>query len=295
MIELVIPYYGDPALMRSTVESVLRQDDPDWRLLVVDDCQPGSEIRDWLEALGDPRVKYARNAKRLGISANFQRSLELSSAEHVTFLGCDDVLLRDYVRVVTRAWEQHSDVVAVQPGVRVVDRHGHTSRGVTDRVKSLIAPRPTRDVVLGGERLATSLLRGNWTYFPSISWRRDLVADRSFRPDLATVLDLDLLLSLVLDGGELLVLPDELFCYRRHRTSASAVAARTTERFAEEAQLCAEVAARCHVLGWRRAERAARLHVTSRLHAALLVPGALFARDGAAVRQLLRHASRVEH
>ena len=37
MIDLLLPFYGDPALMRQTVASVLAQECDDWRLVVVDD------------------------------------------------------------------------------------------------------------------------------------------------------------------------------------------------------------------------------------------------------------------
>jgi glycosyltransferase involved in cell wall biosynthesis len=291
VIQIVIPYYGDPGLMIRAITSVLEQSDADWQLLVVDDAYPGTEVREWLEALDHAQVRYVRNDRQLGVSGNFQRCLELAEAEHVTFLGCDDLMLPNYVAVTSRAFAEHPDVAGVQPSVKVVDAAGETSRSLTDRVKRLIAPHPDAALALSGERLAVSLLRGNWTYFPAICWRRELVAAHTFRQDLETVLDFDLLIDLVLDGHELLLLPDEAFCYRRHSTSASSLSARATTRFAEEARLYREVAVRCRERGWTSAERAARQRVTSRLHAALLVPGALRARDRVSARALLRHAT----
>jgi glycosyltransferase involved in cell wall biosynthesis len=289
-IDVMIPFYGEPDPLRDAVHSVLAQSDPNWRLTVVDDCYPDATAAAWVGNLGDPRVTYVRNAERLGVGGNFRRCLALASAQYVTFMGCDDLLAPDYVSAVSAAVRDRP-AAAVQPLVRVIDRAGATSRALTDVVKRRLAPR-SRDVrALSGEELATSLLHGNWAYFPSICWRRDFVSAHSFREDMETVLDFDLLLDLVLEDEELLVLPQELFSYRRHKESASARTARSAARFDEETRLFEEAARRCVERGWHRAALAARWHITSRLHAALLVPGTLARRDVPSASRLLRHAT----
>ena len=40
MLDVVMPFYGDPGLFRAAVESVLAQSDGDWRLVVIDDVYP---------------------------------------------------------------------------------------------------------------------------------------------------------------------------------------------------------------------------------------------------------------
>jgi hypothetical protein len=47
--------------MRTAVRSVLEQDDPRWRLTVVD--RPG--VPEWFAALGDDRVRYLRNERNV--------------------------------------------------------------------------------------------------------------------------------------------------------------------------------------------------------------------------------------
>jgi glycosyltransferase involved in cell wall biosynthesis len=290
VIDLMMPFFGDPGLLRDAVHSVLAQSSDDWRLTVVDDCYPDADAAAWVSALGHPNVTYVRNDERLGVGANFRRCLALASAPYVTFMGCDDLLDAEYVAIVSDAVRSHGAVAAVQPGVRVIDEDGTPSRGLTDRVKRRLAPRSAEIQVLFGEELATSLLHGNWAYFPSICWRTEFVKAHSFREDMETVLDFDLLLDLVLEGQELLLVPQDVFSYRRHRRSASSATARSTARFEEESRLFAETARRCADRGWDRATRAARTHLTSRLHAAILVPGALARRDRASARRLVRHA-----
>jgi len=291
VIDVLLPFYGDPQQLREAVNSVLAQTSPHWRLIVVDDCFPGERVQSWLEGLDDPRVVYRRNARNLGVNRNFQHCLELAEAEHVTFLGGDDVMLPRYVELVSAAAET-SGAAMVQPRVRVIDHDGRSVGTLTDRVKSVLLPRGEGDRTMGGERLAARLLTGNWAYFPAICWRRDLALSHGFRPGLDLVLDLRLILDLVADGHEFLLLEEELFAYRRHRDSASSQAALNTARFTEERAFFTEAAEEFRAMGWPRAARAARLHATSRLHAAALVPGAVRQRDRGAVNALMRHVCR---
>lgn len=294
MIDVLLPFYGDPELLRQAVDSVLAQSSPDWRLHVIDDRYPDPGAAAWVAEIDDPRVSFERNERNLGVSANFAHCLATASADHVVFMGCDDVMEPDYVAEVSAAIERHPEAAVIMPRVRVIDENGTPARTAADRVKAVLTPRRSADgsdAVLGGEALATSLMHGDWLYFPAITWRRKLIADTSFRPDMETVLDLALLMDLVLGDHRFVILDAEAFSYRRHAASASSVTARTTHRFDEEALLFSEVAAACRRRGWKRAARAARLHASSRLHAAVLLPSAVRSRDRATTRALLRHAT----
>lgn len=289
----MVPYWGDPGYLRATVRSVLAQSDPEWRLTVVDDANPDPWAGDWLASLADDRITYRRNPTNQGISVTFRQCVDLATAELVAVPGSDDLLLPDYVRVVKEAHRRFPGADIIQPGVRVIDEDGRPSRPLADVVKQrLVRPRGHGAFVLSGERLATSLLHGDWLYWPSLVFRREAVQRTPFRPGLPIILDLALVLDMVLDGSELVVEPVECFAYRRHTASLSSVKLLDGSRFAGEREYF-ELAARLMAgKGWSRASRAARLHATSRLYAATLLPTALRSRDRSAVAALLRHAVR---
>ena len=144
--------------------------------------------------------------------------------------------------------------------------------------------------MLGGEELATSLLRGNWLYWPSLVFTREALQRVRFRADLPTILDLALVLDLVAGGSRLVVDPAVCFSYRRHEQSASSQGLHTGDRFAEDRDYFAEAARRMHDLGWERAARAARRRWVSRLHALALAPAALRRRSPTQLRAVVRHA-----
>jgi glycosyltransferase involved in cell wall biosynthesis len=290
VIDVLLPFYGDPEMMRLAVRSVLDQDTTGWRLVIVDDCYPDVATSDWLASLQRPDVVYVRNEKTLGVNGNFRRALSLATAEHVVFMGCDDLLEPGYIAAVQGTLAQHPDAAIVCPGVQVIDEAGQAVEPLVDRVKRFL--RPDGHATLAGEDALVSLMSGNWTYFPSLCWRRDVINEIDFRPEYGVVLDLGLLVDVLVAGGELVVIPDRLFRYRRHAGSESATKTVVGARFEEERHYFGVIATELERSGLRRAARAARGHVTSRLHAAALLPVAARNRDRAALGRLLRHATR---
>jgi glycosyltransferase involved in cell wall biosynthesis len=286
---ILLPFYGRPDHLRIAVESVLAQTEPDWRLTVVDDRYPDEEPGRWVAGLGDPRIEYLRNDVNLGVSRNYLRCVDLMTGEHSMLFGCDDVMLPGFVARVSELLEAHPDASIVQPGAQVIDADGRRFHPLGDRIKDLLRPGGRGARVLRGEPLAASLLRGNWTYFPSLVWRVSELRRHGFDPDLDVVQDLGMLLDIVADGGTFVLDDRVVFQYRRHRTSVSSATAVDGTRFAQERELFARQQRRFGALGWRRAVRAARRHWSSRLNALTQLPAAVRAGGGSA-RSLLGHA-----
>lgn len=287
----MIPFYGDQQRLRETVMSVIQQTSPNWRLFVVDDDLRHRDLPSWLTGLADERVTYIRNETNLGANQNFQRCVELATASRMTILGSDDLLDVNYVEVIETASRQYPDATMIQPGVRIIDESGRNILPLADRVKSLLSRRWSKNGELhDGDRLAASLLHGDWLYFPSIAWQTEQLKAVGFRPGTDVVMDVEVILELLARGGNLLLEPTVCFRYRRHLTSESSWRALEGSRFAEEARLFSEAAIRFDRLGWPRAARAARWHITSRLHALTLIPSAFMTGRPRIVPLLLRHA-----
>lgn len=290
-LDILVPYWGDPELMRLTVESVLAQTSADWRLTVVDDAYPDPQISQWLAAMNDPRIRVVRRETNGGVTAAFRDCLALATQHLVVFLGCDDLLLPAYVEVVLATHHGFPEAAMIQPGVRVVDADGAAAWGLADAVKQrLLRPTVTEPTLLRGEALAASLLRGNWLYWPSLALSRRAVEEVGFRDALPIVLDLALEIDLVCRGDSLVVHPEVCFVYRRHGSSASSTTLLDGRRFADDRAYFALAAAQMRDQGWPRAERAARRRLTSRAHAVTLLPQAFRRRRWPAVRELGRHA-----
>lgn len=292
VLGIYIPFWGDLAYLRTAVESIRAQTSTQWQLTVVNDAHPDTAVDDYFAGLAsDPRIRYIRNEKNCGITENFRRCVQMATEPRLVVMGCDDYMLPDYVRTVLHAHRMAPFVGIIQPGVQVVDEHGSPSVTLADSVKQkMLRPRTPPAKTLHGDRLTAGLMHGNWLYWPSLAFRRDAIQVHDFRDDFSVIQDLALILDLVLDGEDLLVLPDVVFCYRRHSSSASSLELVDGSRFEGERRFFRLAAKLAGDKGWKRTRRAAVLHLTSRAHALVLVCGAVRSRRFRAVRVLLRHA-----
>lgn len=288
-VDVLFPYYGDVTLMKIAVRSVLRQSNPDFKLIVMDDGYPDPEIPGWFQSLADDRVIYERNEHNLGANANYRKCVGKVTNELVVMMGADDIMLPNYLEWLVASAGEHPEASIFQPGVVVIDEHGASAHWLVDSVKGIYRPHGHGVRLLSGEGLAVSLLRGAWMYFPSLGWRADAIKGIGFREGYDVVQDLCLTLDVAMNGGSLL-LDDELaFMYRRFSGSDSSVRALSGSRFAEERKFFLTMATEMDAKGWHRAARTARLHISSRLHAGTLLPRALKSHNTEGIRNLGRH------
>ncbi len=295
-LDILLPYYGDPALMQMAVRSARAQADPDWRLVVVDDGYPDENVPAWFENLDDERVTYRRNERNLGANGNYRRCLEFIENDFAVVMGADDVMLPNYVGTVKALCAANPTAGIIQPGVELIDEEGAVYRNLVDEAKQRVyAPRIQQSRVLEGEELAVSLLRGNWLYFPALTWSTKALRKHGFRDGLHVVQDLALVMDLLLDGEKLVADNTVCFQYRRHRASDSSVKAMNGARFIEERTYFLDIARELDDHGWTRAAKAARNHVSSRLHALTMLPKAVRHKHKDGVQNLLRHAFTPAH
>lgn len=260
-IDIMLPYWGKFELLKETVDSVLAQDSDDWHLTIVDDHYTSTEAFDYYTKLDDPRITYIRHEQNIGITRNFNFCIEQTTAEFCVLLGCDDRLLPNYV---STALAHVGDADFYQPYVDVIDTDGKSYLPLGDRVKRLLQPR--KSGVYSGEKLATSLCHGNWLYFPSIMWRTTTLKKYPFNEAYAIVEDVDVELSMILDGAKLYFDRSTTFQYRRFAESLSSrEKGKNGVRTKEEDALYSLFSKKFAQKSWRQAARAAKLRFTVRL------------------------------
>lgn len=276
-LDIVIPFWGEPALLYDTVRSVRAQQDGDWRLVVIDDCYPDASVPAFFARLDDPRISYVRNEVNLGITENYREAIRRAESEFLTILGCDDLLLPNYVDVVARTIAAVPDADVIQPGVQVIDQHDKVVRPLVDQVKQrVLAPHRGHGVaVLSAEQMATSLIRGDWLYWPSLTFRVETLRRIDFRDGLPIIQDLALLMDIAFDGGTLAYNPELAFAYRRHGGSASQKTLLDGRRFRDERTYYRQARELARAKGWNRTATTAALRVMSRLHAVAELPGVM--------------------
>lgn len=279
MIDVLFPYYGDVAMMKKAVDSILSQTYTNWRLMAFDDGYPSEMpekffrgiIKEDTDTHGTQRIFYEKNKKNLGANGNYKKALSKATAEYYVMMGADDLMHPDFLQKFIDSLMKVGDIDIYQPTVDVIDENDDKYLPLPDKIKRHLQPKRTG--VYSGESVAKSLSHGAWHYFPSMVWKTTSAKKVGFNKDYDVVQDVCMILDILQNGGNLYF--DQAaysFSYRRHSQSDSAVKAINGYRFNEELNFFRYKASQFRSLGWRGAELAARLHVTSRLNALVSIP-----------------------
>lgn len=134
LISVIVPVYQVKDYLRATLDSVLSQSYENWELILVDDgSSDGSgEICD--EYAGkDTRIRVVHQQNQ-GVSAARNLGMELAEGEYLTFLDADDLIEKDYLRVL---WQD-----AKEYGAAVVCCNGAMDwNGRREKYSSVLAKR----------------------------------------------------------------------------------------------------------------------------------------------------------
>ncbi len=287
-LTIAIPFYRGHTYLRAAIESALRQTTPDWVLHVYDDCGPEPGTQHLVDRFRDDRIRYSRNATRLGIAGNWNRCLEGAETELVTLLHADDELRPDYAAVMTAAAERHPQAVAVFCGADIIGPTGARRFSLADAVKRYLWRPNGEPSLVRGRPAIEALCHGNFLMCPTACYRRSRLGPRRFDETWKFVLDLDLFTRLLFEGEHFVLLPDLLYAYRRHPENTTELHTRTLQRFEEEFAIYRRLAAAAREKKWHRAAHRAEACVLIRLNLFVRAWGDLVhGRVGAAINKLL--------
>ena len=110
-VSVIVPCYRYAAVLEGCVDSVLRQEGVDVRVLIVDDCSPddtpevGTRI-----AARDGRVEYRRHGVNQGLIGTANEGLEWADGDYVVLLSADDLLTPGALARATAVMERSPNV-----------------------------------------------------------------------------------------------------------------------------------------------------------------------------------------
>ena len=268
-VSVVVAAYGDVPYLEETLSSLVNSQPECVPIFVLDDFSPTSDVQHIAHKFAD-RITYIRSEVNRGVSGSFNAAADLVSTDYLMLVGPDDRVTSSLQDFVNGLDPSAFDAVVVQPGVSVIDSMGDSANPMNDRVKNWIAPK--KDSLHFGEGLAVSLLKGDWAYNPSLLWKVSYLKEARYDETLKTAMDLDILLKLTFEGKGLYRSSSKVFEYRRHSEAVSSKNA-GSQQFGEELSIHKWAYQLAQSKNWNKAAKWARLAITPRLHAMLLLKG----------------------
>lgn len=226
---IFLPVRNGGHYVREAIDSIVAQDDPHWRLVVLENGST-DDTAATLACYGDPRIAVEPAARPLDIHANWHR-IWLWLEEHditdalVTTIGHDDALMPGFVGAMRALANAHPDATLFQAAFDLIDEAG-------DRIRPA-RPVPARE---SWQELAAALCWGIRDSFGTgYVFRAGDYRRVGGIPDLPSLLYSDHLLFVRLTRlGHKAATADALCRYRLHPGSASnSVNRRTVNHYVE--------------------------------------------------------------
>lgn len=117
-VDLVIPVYDGFSETVACLESVVATVDLSWcRIVIVNDCSPNSEIREYLQAfqMRVPTAVMLENAENLGFVASVNRGMRMSADRDVLLLNSDVEVAGNWLSRMREAAYSQDAVASVTP------------------------------------------------------------------------------------------------------------------------------------------------------------------------------------
>jgi glycosyltransferase involved in cell wall biosynthesis len=200
-VSVLLPVFNAASTLRQTIDSILRQDFPDFELLLIDDGSRDASpeiIQDF--ARQDPRVRAHLRPENAGLCYRLNEGLALARGDLVARIDADDEALPERLRV-------QQDFLARYPEVTVAGSWAYHmgARPECDRLVRLPC---------SSQQIARTLPRENCIYHPAVMMRRlEILRLGGYRPQLSPVEDYDLWLR-VSRRHKLANIPRPLIRYR---------------------------------------------------------------------------------
>lgn len=206
-VSVLIPIYNGGYHLGACLESVLAQDFRDVEILLSDDGSTDTSagiIQNF--AARDPRIRWWRNPRNVGLTANTNVCIRAAQGEYLKFVHQDDLLLS------TAAIRKLAAALDVYPGASLAGCRQHLT-GTSSR--------PTifseRGGCFDGRKMIVASLEQNTNLIgqPTLTMFRRRQAQRGFDERFTGFMDFEMWCHL-LEQGDFVYLPEALASWRVH-------------------------------------------------------------------------------
>ena len=161
-VSVMMPIYNSREdYLREAIESILNQTYSDFEFLIINDSPENTKLDDIVNSYNDPRIKYSKNSKNLGVIATRNVQLKMSKGEYLAFLDHDDIATPNRLELQVQYLDSHIDV------------------GVCGSCATRIPSGKSYSVPVDDEDIKLALFQKCPIVFPSVMIRKSVMTDNS--------------------------------------------------------------------------------------------------------------------
>lgn len=126
-VSVLMPVYKTKEeYLREAISSILNQTFTDFEFLILDDY-PTDDREKIVKSYADKRIKYAKNAQNMGISASRNKLIDMAEGEYLAIFDHDDVSLPERLEKQVAYLDTHPEVGLVSAQVRFIPKNKITT------------------------------------------------------------------------------------------------------------------------------------------------------------------------
>lgn len=140
-VSVCIPTYNYANFIAAAIESVLNQTFGDFELIVQDDCSGDNTEEVATGFMSDPRVKFGRNERNLGLAQNWNLCLGKARGQYIKYVFADDLLASgDALGEMVSSLDADRDISLVASSRNIIDAQSLLVSVESSFLKDFIAP-----------------------------------------------------------------------------------------------------------------------------------------------------------
>ncbi|MBD5400732.1 glycosyltransferase family 2 protein [bacterium] len=124
-VSVLTPIYNTrPEYLRECIESVLGQTFTDFEFIILNDSPNNIQLDRIVAEYNDPRIRYYKNDRNMGISASRNRLVELARGRYLAIFDHDDVCMPERLAAQVDFLDKNPDIGVVSALMQVFTNSG---------------------------------------------------------------------------------------------------------------------------------------------------------------------------
>jgi glycosyltransferase involved in cell wall biosynthesis len=221
LVSVIIPTYNRPKYLKEAIASAANQTYRNIEIIVSDDGSPDNPQK-LVESFQDPRIRFRRNPKNLGIALNVINAFQEARGKYVASLNDDDIWNEDLLEKLVPPLEENSNLVIAFSDHYIMDSEGkiddaateeNTQRWKRDQLTQTVY-QPFYEIGIVHQAVPSAV---------ATVIRKDAIEWNDFPPQMGPFWDLYLTYLACRNGGGAYYSPERLAKYRVHSQSESMI------------------------------------------------------------------------
>lgn len=155
LVSIIIPTFNMAKFLGKAISSALNQSYFDVEIIVIDNCSTDA-TEELVKEFKDERLRYVKNDKNLGATANFNKGISLATGEFIKFLEADDILADNCIEILIEEFDLDKEIGMICTGRYYIDSDDNKNgEYVRKKIKYSVKPYSRSRFLIKGNEFGT--------------------------------------------------------------------------------------------------------------------------------------------